>query len=956
MIESQYTPATIENKWYEYWERNGLFTTQVFPKSGKKFNIAIPPPNVTGTLHMGHGFECTVIDTLVRFHRMRGDITMWTVGTDHAGIATQMVVEKELQKKQISKQDLGREKFIEAIWEWKDKSGSMITNQLRKLGCSVDWDNEYFTMQPEFKDAVVETFVRLYEKGLIYRAAKMINWDTQLMTAVSDLEVDSVESNGKMWYIKYPLKFPITFDGKSTSSITVATTRPETMLGDAAVAIHPDDPRADALVGQSVILPITLREIPIIKDEMVDMDTGSGFVKITPAHDFNDFEVGKRHQLPCHSIMSANGSIVDGESAQMLGIPAHLHSIDRFVARKKLIAELKQADLLEKIEEKQIMLPIADRSNSICEPRITMQWFVKAADMANSSELAVNAIDAVEQKHIEFIPENWKNTYFAWMNNIHDWCISRQLWWGHRIPAWYDEAGNCYVGRSEESIRKNLEQNGVKNITLKQDDDVLDTWFSSAMWSFGTLGWPQNLEKLKQWHPTSLLVTGFDIIFFWVARMILMTTQMLGEIPFEKVMIHGLILDGQGQKMSKSKGNTLDPLDLIEGIDLPELIEKRTANLMLKDQALKITKQTRKEFPNGIQPHGVDALRMTYCSLSGASRDIHFDMQRLGGYRNFCNKVWHAARFCFIHAENKTEQELLFSSAQASLDRWIVSETAELAEKVASHLDNHRVDLASDAYYHFVWDVFCDWYLELVKAELLTSKNTQESVATMLFCLDQILMIGHPFIPFLTEEIYQSSPLRKHTKDEKSDSKFSIMVQPWPKTGREDAECEDTGRASENKQIKLNIEMVQKLITQVRKLRSEYSISPAAIISANLFSTNAAFELESLKEYEHLLMSVGKIRLESSSGFSVQVSVDHIILKLYLQEHVNWQLELDRVNKFYLKQKDEVSMLSGQLSNRNFIKNAPVAVVAEKREKLEKAEAQIKVIEVQITDIEQYLK
>ena len=682
-MKKVFNPQTIEKKWYKKWESSGYFKAN--PKSSKpSFSIMIPPPNVTGSLHMGHGFQNALMDALIRHKRMSGYDTLWQVGTDHAGIATQMVVERELEKKGLSREGLGRKEFIKKVWEWKDKSGNNITNQLRRLGSSVDWSREAFTMSPEMSKSVQEVFIRLYEEGLIYRGRRLVNWDVTLQTAVSDLEVSNLEENTSLWFFKYPLV--------KGDSVTIATTRPETMLGDTALAVNPKDSRYKKIIGGKIKLPLSNREIPIIGDDFVDPKFGTGCVKITPGHDFNDFDIAKKHELPLINILNLDGTLNNE-------VPKTFKGLTITEARKKVVREMEKLELFEKIEPYKTSIPRGDRSDSILEPLLTYQWFL------NVKKMSKVAIDVVKKEQTEFIPKNWENNYFAWMNEIQDWCISRQLWWGHRIPAWLDKDENIYVGENEENIRKKY--NLDPNEKINQEEDVLDTWFSSALWTFSTLGWPSKNNLLKKYHPSSVLVTGFDIIFFWVARMIMMTTHFISEVPFKKIFIHGLIKDSEGQKMSKSKGNILDPIDIIDGIGIEELLKKRTEGLMQPKMKEKIESQTLKEFPKGIEPYGTDALRLTYCSLASGSRDVNFDMKRVEGYRNFCNKLWNAARF--INLQLSEIDGLGREESNDSADLWIRAKLKETSKKVNLYFDEFRFDLITQTIYDFIWNEFGPW-------------------------------------------------------------------------------------------------------------------------------------------------------------------------------------------------------------------------------------------------------
>ncbi len=753
-MDKTFQPANIETRWYQEWEDEGYFA----PQGGEQaYSIMIPPPNVTGSLHMGHGFQEAIMDALIRYHRMSGYNTLWQAGTDHAGIATQMVVERQLEAQGINRHDLGREKFVEKIWEWKEQSGGAITQQMRRLGASLDWSRERFTMDPGLSAAVQEVFIRLYREGLIYRGQRLVNWDPALHTAISDLEVISEEEQGHMWHFNYPL-------AGGQGHLTVATTRPETMLGDCAVAVHPEDERYADLIGRTVMLPLCDREIPIIADDYVDREFGTGCVKITPAHDFNDYEMGRRHGLPIINILNDDAAINDTA-------PTPYRGLDRLEARQRVVADMDALGLLDKVADHTLSVPRGDRSGVIIEPYLTDQWYVDAKKMATP------AIAAVENGDIQFVPKQWENTYFAWMRDIQDWCISRQLWWGHRIPAWYDADGNFYVGENEEAVRK--ENTLGDEIILRQDEDVLDTWFSSALWTFSTLGWPDETEELATFHPSSVLVTGFDIIFFWVARMIMMTLHLRQEVPFHTIYIHGLVRDSDGQKMSKSKGNVIDPIDLIDGIELEELILKRTSGMMQPQLAAKIEKSTRRQFPAGIESYGTDALRFTYYSLASTGRDIKFDIGRIEGYRNFCNKIWNAARYVLMNCENEDCGTQNDSTVELSLaDRWIISKVQETTEEVTRAVSNYRFDMASQALYEFIWNEYCDWYLELSKSVLWDDDASHEAKRgtrqTLIRVLEIWLRMLHPMMPFITEEIWQSvGPLAGKLGP-------TIMLQPYP--------------------------------------------------------------------------------------------------------------------------------------------------------------------------------
>ena len=806
-METTYNPTAIEQSWYEYWERGDHFAPS---GNGDPYCIMIPPPNVTGTLHMGHAFQDTVMDTLIRYHRMKGDNTLWQPGTDHAGIATQMVVERQLAARQQSRHDLGRDKFIEKVWEWKEESGGHITRQLRRMGTSPDWSRERFTMDEGLSQAVSEVFVSLYDEGLIYRGKRLVNWDPVLHTALSDLEVLSEEENGHLWHLRYPLS-----DG--SGQLIVATTRPETMLGDSAVAVHPEDERYGHLIGKTVTLPLTGREIPVIADDYVDPEFGSGCVKITPAHDFNDYAMGQRHNLEIINIFTDNAEINDNA-------PDAYKGKDRYVARKQIVKDLQALDLLERIDDHKLMVPRGDRSNAVVEPYLTDQWYVDLttetqADGRPGGKTLITqpSIDAVKNGSIKFVPQNWSKTYYQWLDNIEDWCISRQIWWGHRIPAWYDKDGNVYVAQSEDLVRRKYKLS--EDVVLQQDEDVLDTWFSSGLWPFSTLGWPEQTDALKTWYPTSVLVTGFDIIFFWVARMIMFGTKFMdGQVPFKEVYIHGLVRDANGQKMSKSKGNVLDPLDIIDGITLEDLLEKRTANMMQEHLAEKIAKQTRKEFADGIAGYGTDALRFTFAILASTGRDIRFDLKRVEGYRNFCNKLWNATRYVLMNSEDFDASKAQDSNIELSLaDKWIISLLQQLEQQVATHLDNYRLDLAAKEIYEFAWNEYCDWYLELAKPVLNGDENSNipepqklGTQRTLLRVLEALLRLSHPFMPYITEELWQKvAPSAGITGD-------TIMRQAYPV-------C-DTTKIDQD--AITEVEWIKSFILGIRKIRAEYDIAP----------------------------------------------------------------------------------------------------------------------------------
>jgi len=944
-LATTYDPAAIEAHWYAKWEANGYFKPS---GTGAPFTIMIPPPNVTGSLHMGHGFNNAIMDALTRFHRMKGHNTLWQPGTDHAGIATQMVVERKLGAEGVSRHDLGREKFLEKVWEWKEQSGGTITQQIRRLGSSVDWSRERFTMDDGLSNAVKEVFVRLHEEGLIYRGKRLVNWDPKLHTALSDLEVESVETAGNLWHFKYFFADENLKTQDGNNYLVVATTRPETLLGDTAVAVNPADERYQHLIGKQVRLPLSGRLIPIIADEYVEKDFGTGCVKITPAHDFNDFEMGKRHNLPMINIFNLNAEVLSNfdffEKAgapitATIPAPAEYVGLERFTARKKLVAEATENGWLDKIEPYTLKAPKGDRSGVIVEPLLTDQWYVSMA------ELAKPAIDAVQNGDIKFVPEQYSNMYMAWMNNLQDWCISRQLWWGHRIPAWYDATGNIYVGRSEEEVRA---KHGLPNdLSLRQDEDVLDTWFSSALWTFSTLGWPDNTPELKTFHSTDVLVTGFDIIFFWVARMIMMTLHFVKnedgtpQVPFKTVYVHGLVRDGEGQKMSKSKGNVLDPIDLIDGIDLESLVSKRTSGLMQPQMAAKIEKATRKEFADGISPFGTDALRFTFCALANTGRDIKFDLKRVEGYRNFCNKIWNATRFVMMNCEGHEIAQTARPELWELPEQWIVSRLQRCEEAVHKAFADYRLDLVAQTIYDFVWTEYCDWYVELTKPVLNgdTSPERKAEVRRVLLAtLETCLRLLHPLMPFLTEEIWQTlAPMigRKSTD--------SIMLATYPQP--------DQSKISA--QAEADMQWLQDLITAVRNIRGEMNLGNARLLPV-LIQNVTADEQEQLARIAPLFKALAKVEsLEflavgdepplSSSSMIGQVSL-FVPMKGLIDpkaEQARLQKEIDKLQK-------AVDILAGKLSNEGFVAKAPPAVVEVERAKLAEQREQLGRLQVQM--------
>ena len=939
-----YNPENIEQRWYKIWEESGYFKPS---GKGPAYSIMIPPPNVTGNLHMGHAFQDTIMDTLIRYHRMQGDNTLWQVGSDHAGIATQMVVERIIAQQGKTRHDLGRESFLEKVWQWKEESGGNITQQLRRMGASVDWSRERFTMDEGLSEAVKEVFVRLYEEKLIYRGKRLVNWDPKLHTAISDLEVENKDKKGHLWHFRYPLANGAkTTDGKDY--LVVATTRPETMLGDSAVAVNPDDERYTHLIGQSVMLPLVDRKIPIVADDYVDMEFGTGCVKITPAHDFNDYELGKRHHLPLINIFDHNAAVLaeaevyhddDNVIAGIVTtIPEKFSGQDRFAARKLIIEAFENLDLLEKIDDHALTIPYGDRSGVVVEPYLTDQWYVAIESLAKP------AIEAVENGSIEFVPRQWENTYFSWMRDIQDWCISRQLWWGHRIPAWYDESGEVYVGRTESEVREKYRI--AENVNLKQDEDVLDTWFSSALWTFSTLGWPEDTEELRTFHPTSVLVTGFDIIFFWVARMIMMTLKFTGEVPFKKVYVHGLIRDAEGQKMSKSKGNVLDPLNIIDGIELEALVKQRASGLMQPKLAEKIEKQTRKHFPDGINAHGTDALRFTFMSLATTGRDIQFDIKRLEGYRNFCNKLWNAARYVKMNTEDHDNG---FGPGSDKLtlhvaDRWILSELDKTIVEYQKHIDSFRFDLAAQVLYEFTWHQYCDWYLELSKPVLFDddlSENEKTATRhTLLTVLDKLLRLLHPMMPFITEEIWQS------IKKLIGNNGASIMLQKIPAvSGNDDSQACDS------------INWIKQIIVAIRNIRGEMNIPPGKPIQALL--RNASKEdLKQLDEMKNLLFSLAKLssldilKENEKAPMSATGLAGNMEILIPMADLIDKDAEIARLNKEIGKIQQDFSRVEAKLANENFTKRAPEAVVAKEKQKLKENEIALEKLQQQLTEIE----
>ncbi len=948
-LEKNYQPHAIEREWYQTWEQKGYFKPQ---GDGDPYCIMIPPPNVTGSLHMGHGFNNAVMDAMIRYHRMKGDDTLWQMGTDHAGIATQMVVERQLAAEGQDRHELGREKFLEKIWEWKAESGGNITRQLRRLGSSLDWSRERFTMDDGLSDAVREAFVRLHEDGLIYRGKRLVNWDPKLHTAISDLEVENHDEKGFFWHMRYPLA-----DGAKTAEgkdyLVVATTRPETMLGDSAVAVHPEDERYASLVGKFIDLPLVGRRIPIIADDYVDPEFGSGCVKITPAHDFNDYEVGKRHDLPLINILDKDAAVLAraqvfnyaGESRDDLdtNLPAELAGKDRYAAREAIVEALESSGLMDQIEDHALKQPRGDRSGVVVEPWLTDQWYV------STKPLAEPAIEAVEDGRIQFVPKQYENMYFSWMRDIQDWCISRQLWWGHRIPAWYDDSGKVYVGRNEAEVRSKY--NLGMDVKLQQDEDVLDTWFSSGLWTFSTLGWPEQTDFLKKFHPTDLLVTGFDIIFFWVARMIMLTMHLIKDeqgrpqVPFETVYVHGLVRDSYGQKMSKSKGNVLDPLDIIDGIDLESLVAKRTKGLMRPKDAKKIEKQTRKEFPDGIAAYGTDALRFTFCSLASTGRDIKFDMGRVEGYRNFCNKIWNATRYVLMQCEGEDCGQNNGEVALSLADRWIISRLQVAEKAVTEGLETYRLDLAAQALYEFVWNEYCDWYLELSKPVLwdenasdIQKRGTRQ---TLIRVLEAVLRLAHPLMPFITEEIWQKIKSLAGVSGE------TIMLAPYPHA--DDSKIDSDAVA--------DIEWLKAVILGVRNIRGEMNISPAKKLPV-FFYNGSAEDQRRLEENRQYLIKIAALEDVTwlNPGDEAPVSATALAgdleLLVPMAGLIDKDAELERLGKETAKLEKDIEKTEGKLSNANFVDKAPAEVVDKERDRLAGLKSSLGKLQEQVKRIE----
>ncbi len=955
-LAKDYNPRDMESRWYTYWEENGYFSPDAAAADAPPYCIMIPPPNVTGSLHMGHAFQDTIMDALIRYHRMKGCRTLWQPGMDHAGIATQMVVERLINAQGTNRHDYGRERFIEKVWQWKAQSGGVIAHQLRRMGASPDWTHERFTMDEGLSEAVNEVFIRLYDDGIIYRGQRLVNWDPVLHTALSDLEVLSEEEAGYLWHLRYPLVGEKGF-------VVVATTRPETMLGDSAVAVHPDDERYRERIGQSVHLPLTGRTIPIIADDHVDPSFGSGCLKITPAHDFNDYQVWQRHrhrdafkaqpQGGLINVLTQSASIRENINHEAVNegalIPPRYVGLDRFEARQRIVQDLKDRDLLEKTVEHRLMIPRGDRSNAVVEPYLTDQWYVDLTtevqpDGRPGGKACITdpAINVVREGRIRFVPENWSRTYFQWLENVEDWCISRQIWWGHRIPAWYDAEGRIYVAKDEASVREKYALDAA--LVLHQDEDVLDTWFSSALWPFSTLGWPQRTDRLATFYPTSVLVTGFDIIFFWVARMIMMGTRFMEDVPFKEVYIHGLVRDAHGQKMSKSKGNVLDPIDLIDGIDLPSLVEKRTRGMMQPHLAAKIAQQTESDFPHGIPSFGTDALRFTFAALASNGRDINFDLGRTEGYRNFCNKIWNAAKFVLAQCAPQTDGHAVAVAPPALADRWIVSLLQRLARNVAHHIHSYRFDLVARELYEFTWNHYCAWYLEICKPRLYDADLGEPAKAgtrrTLADVLETVMRLIHPLMPFISEEIWQQ--LAPHTGRKGA----TLMMQPYPR-------CDER---KIDEQAESQMGWIMEVVQCIRKIKADRHLPPGKkvpVLIANLTPAQHLILQENRQTMAFLAKAQRIDAIEQTEvADSVMLLADQAKVFVPLAGLIDKAAERSRLGKDIAKRQAKREQLKTKLDNDRFVRNAPGPIVQKERDNLIRIESELTEMEEQLKRID----